>query len=447
METAEPVAMSSWPWCGLIPPPSRHGLASIPLLFPPDFDPVHAAYQPTPTTAAYSFGSAALTQPSHPYQYFVASQPALGRRSLQSLPEIRPAKNAINQVTTRATDYAPASNQTSSPEGDASKKTGAEAQFSTEIDVLMKAIQAKPGSSTSPVPMQQSLPPLQQLAPPGYPSYAGYPMSPPRSLLTNEGQLSRSGKKRKYTLHVAELAGRVLRRRPIWIFIIGRILGETFICKEPSCGQRFSQLGNLKVSICHDNPMQDKNDTTRPINADTQAKSHSNAKSATSASHSGATSAPTKSPTCKQNHLPVCWIPVERSLLNLGTSSPTKTNSTPQPSAIYPPLRPNGRRWPHVPADRELWEYFAELYKNSNKGIKGRGKDRRISTTSAHAHGHGHTRGVWREECLLWNLRRIDVGTKDGGMGMYGLAGASPNGGSSSEGEEGGREEEKRVVN
>lgn len=29
--------------------------------------------------------------------------------------------------------------------------------------------------------------------------------------------------------------------------------------------------------------------------------------------------------------------------------------------------------------DKELWEYFATLYKHSNKGIKGRGKDRRIS--------------------------------------------------------------------
>ncbi|KAL8817728.1 MAG: hypothetical protein Q9191_008090 [Dirinaria sp. TL-2023a] len=29
-------------------------------------------------------------------------------------------------------------------------------------------------------------------------------------------------------------------------------------------------------------------------------------------------------------------------------------------------------------ADKDLWEYFATVYKNSNKGIKGRGKDRRI---------------------------------------------------------------------
>lgn len=28
--------------------------------------------------------------------------------------------------------------------------------------------------------------------------------------------------------------------------------------------------------------------------------------------------------------------------------------------------------------DKELWEYFSTLYKNSNKGIKGRGKDRRM---------------------------------------------------------------------
>lgn len=33
--------------------------------------------------------------------------------------------------------------------------------------------------------------------------------------------------------------------------------------------------------------------------------------------------------------------------------------------------------------DKELWEYFAGLYKNSNKGIKGRGKDRRIWTVSS----------------------------------------------------------------
>lgn len=33
--------------------------------------------------------------------------------------------------------------------------------------------------------------------------------------------------------------------------------------------------------------------------------------------------------------------------------------------------------------DKELWEYFANLYKNSNKGIKGRGKDRKVGSNSS----------------------------------------------------------------
>lgn len=44
---------------------------------------------------------------------------------------------------------------------------------------------------------------------------------------------------------------------------------------------------------------------------------------------------------------------------------------------------------PMSPQDRDLWEYFATLYKNSNKGIKGRGKDRRITPSSKTGQGMG----------------------------------------------------------
>lgn len=40
-------------------------------------------------------------------------------------------------------------------------------------------------------------------------------------------------------------------------------------------------------------------------------------------------------------------------------------------------------------ADKDLWEYFAKLYRNSNKGIKGRGKDRKVGSHSAHNSGNG----------------------------------------------------------
>jgi hypothetical protein len=35
------------------------------------------------------------------------------------------------------------------------------------------------------------------------------------------------------------------------------------------------------------------------------------------------------------------------------------------------------------PAEKEAWEYFANLYKNSNKGIKGRGKARKVELMSS----------------------------------------------------------------
>ena len=44
---------------------------------------------------------------------------------------------------------------------------------------------------------------------------------------------------------------------------------------------------------------------------------------------------------------------------------------------------------PVTAQDKELWEYFATLYKNSNKGIKGRGKDRRISAIAKADNGNG----------------------------------------------------------
>jgi hypothetical protein len=39
--------------------------------------------------------------------------------------------------------------------------------------------------------------------------------------------------------------------------------------------------------------------------------------------------------------------------------------------------------------DRELWEYFAKLYRNSNKGIKGRGKDRKVGSSHHNSGANG----------------------------------------------------------
>lgn len=53
---------------------------------------------------------------------------------------------------------------------------------------------------------------------------------------------------------------------------------------------------------------------------------------------------------------------------------------------------------PVAAADRELWEYFATLYKNSNKGIKGRGKDRKIAGTSGRTFKGDGSDGVFTRD-------------------------------------------------
>lgn len=84
-----------------------------------------------------------------------------------------------------------------------------------------------------------------------------------------------------------------------------------------------------------------------------------------------------------------------------------------------------GDNGPVNPEDRELWEYFATLYKNSNKGIKGRGKDRRISTTKRSAVGDSIHRMSSLESDEGADMRR---GSYEDTLSMY-------TGGSSSDGE------------
>ncbi|KAJ5166496.1 uncharacterized protein N7482_005277 [Penicillium canariense] len=469
METAEPVSYE-FPGHGVGSFPHRRAMDSpiFPYYSHPTSTPYSLPYHPTPTSAAYSFGSSALSQPSHAYQYFVASQPPLASpvrltsehhhqhqqpqqphhhqpAPLQSLPEIRPAKNAINQVG-KGADHRPGlpppSSQAAAARGSSSKKQGSEAEFSTEVDVLMKAIQAKPGSASSPVPVQQSLPPLQQLAPPGYPSYPSYPMSPPRSLLTNEGQLSRSGKKRKYTCMLPNCGKSFAQKthldihnrahsgeKPFSRWVVGES-GARFaddvgqICKEPQCGQRFSQLGNLKThqrrhtgekpfkcDICHKRFAQRGNVRAHQI-------THLHAKPFTCLLDD-----------CGKKFTQLGNLKSHQNKFHSGTLR----NLTLRFAQM-------GDAGPMNPADRELWEYFAELYKNSNKGIKGRGKDRRISTTGKRSgHGPGGTSLGMGMGSRMPSLESDEErrGCYEDSLSMY-------TGGSSSDGEEGGYYLERR---
>ncbi|KAJ5375364.1 hypothetical protein N7517_007370 [Penicillium concentricum] len=332
-----------------------------------------------PYSFAHSVGHTHAHQNAY-QQYFVPSQHPIQpqplrlttEQPLQSLPEIRPAKNAISQTVKSTPDHGPrvqlSTGGHSSPVGATDEKqNSADIAFSTNVDVLMKAIQAKHASS----PTQQSLPPLQHLAPPAPQAYpVSYPTAsptPPRCYHANEGQLSRSGKKRKYNCNLPGCGKSFAQKTHLDIHIRAHTGDKPFICKEPSCGQRFSQQGNLKThqrrhtgekpfqcEICHKRFAQRGNVRAHKLTHD-QSKRFD-----------------CRLDECGKQFTQLGNLKSHQNKFHAATLH----NLTVRFSQMGEngPMNMN-------PADRELWIYFAGLYKNSNKGIKGRGKDRRISTT------------------------------------------------------------------
>ncbi|KAL3469399.1 hypothetical protein BJX99DRAFT_265243 [Aspergillus californicus] len=311
-------------------------------------------------------------QPLNPQPVRLASEPP----PIQQIPDIRPAKNAVNRVvrepltkTEHDSGIQPSSTTAVPIHGmtaQGKNPSASDIDFSTEVDVLMKAIQAK---GTAQSPTMQSLPPLQQLTHGGNNGFSQPYMAPavnPRPPVLVEEPPSRSGKKRKYACTLPHCGKSFAQKTHLDIHMRAHTGDKPFICKEPSCGQRFSQLGNLKTH-------QRRHTGEKPFKCDICQKSF--AQRGNVRAHK-ITHLQAKPFTCL---LDDCGKQFTQ-LGNLKSHqnkfhAATLRNLTLRFSTVTDGDHIN-------PQDRKLWEYFATLYKNSNKGIKGRGKDRRISPSS-----------------------------------------------------------------
>ncbi|KAK4570011.1 DNA-binding transcription factor [Recurvomyces mirabilis] len=213
------------------------------------------------------------------------------------------------------------------------------AVFSTDIDVLMRAIQAK------------CQPSGQQ---------AG------ERVKSTEARPIPSKIKKRYHCQIAGCGKAFYQKTHLEIHTRAHTGVKPFVCKEPTCGQRFSQLGNLKT---HER----RHTGERPYHCDICGKTfaqHGNVR-AHKIVHTAAKPFTCKLDNCNKQFTQLGNLKSHQNKFHVETIRRLK--------ARFENIKEGDvvQEW-----EKKLWEYFAGLYKNCNKGIKGRGKDRRISNTA-----------------------------------------------------------------
>lgn len=99
--------------------------------------------------------------------------------------------------------------------------------FNTDIDCLMRTIQAKSQSTGTPVQQEQA------------------PQAPDQVAIP---EVKHTKARKRYQCSMPNCNKSFYQKTHLEIHTRAHTGVKPFICKEPACGQRFSQLGNLKVS-------------------------------------------------------------------------------------------------------------------------------------------------------------------------------------------------------
>ncbi|KAL9127737.1 MAG: hypothetical protein Q9217_003446 [Psora testacea] len=141
---------------------------------------------------------------------------------------------------------------------------------------------------------------------------------------------------------------------------------KPYLCQHEGCGQRFSQIGNLKTH-------QRRHSGERPFACGTCGRkfAQSGNMRAHQVVHKGVKPYICKLDDCGKSFTQLGNMKAHQNRFHWGTIR----DLTMRFAAVG-----DAEAVSHV--DKELWEYFSMHYKHSNKGIKGRGKDRRVSITS-----------------------------------------------------------------
>ncbi|CZT21237.1 uncharacterized protein RCC_07100 [Ramularia collo-cygni] len=221
-----------------------------------------------------------------------------------------------------------------SPAGSEGLSEQKPAVFNTNIDTLMRAIQTQ-----------------QPTKPPG--SKNGSTSIAP----------SPSKARKKYQCTVPDCGKSFFQKTHLEIHTRSHTGVRPFLCKEEGCGARFSQLGNLKT---HER----RHTGERPYHCDICGKTfsqHGNVR-AHKIVHTSAKPFTCKLDNCMKTFSQLGNLKSHQNKFHERTIRELKQRFESYQDGDVVEL------W-----EREMWAYFVDLYKNCNKGIKGRGKDRRVT--------------------------------------------------------------------
>ncbi|KAK7177324.1 hypothetical protein PSPO01_16629 [Paraphaeosphaeria sporulosa] len=220
---------------------------------------------------------------------------------------------------------------------------GTEGAFATHVDTLMKAIQAKQSVASSEDPAKT----IWQ---------------------EDENKPGRRAAKR-YVCTIPDCGKAFYQKTHLDIHRRAHTGDKPFGCK--TCGQSFSQLGNLKT---HER----RHTGERPYTCEICGKSF--AQRGNVRAHKNVHQQ-LKPFACKLDQCGKHFSQLGNLKSHQNKFHAPALRFLTQKFACINPGRPVHRE------DKELWEYFASVYKNSNKGIKGRGKDRWIAAAPSSAAG------------------------------------------------------------
>lgn len=316
-----------------------------------------------PTSAPYQSGGAFAYDPAsvNPYtmpqsSYYSSSIPNPvsypPSSDVQSLPTVRDGRNLFNPMvkaeSTSPLQSNPIYNNSNSDTNYSAdcKRSNSEptesntVNFSTDVDTLMRAIQAKQTNAPEPT-------------------------EPKQDETTKPSQKPR----KRYQCTVPNCNKSFYQKTHLEIHIRAHTGAKPFNCKAPGCGQSFSQLGNLKT---HER----RHTGERPYSCDICGKTFAQRGNvrAHKIVHQQIKPFTCKLDDCGKQFTQLGNLKSHQNKFHAATLRYLTTKFATISMGDWVSKE-----------DKELWEYFASLYKNSNKGIKGRGKDRRISAMSSSA--------------------------------------------------------------